>query len=74
MTDILFWAKVLTASVLDARKFTLSIFNLQRTAGLMASARFERVSVRDSLEGHDAVNAICPEDAELPLVITAKVD
>jgi hypothetical protein len=74
MTVILFCAKALRASVLDARKFTLSIFFYLEEQRVMASAQFERVSVRDFLEGHDAVNAICAENAELALVITAKVD
>ena len=74
MMDILFFAKALRSSVLDARKFILSIFNFLEKGQLLASARFERISVRDSLEGHDAVNAICPKNAEFALVITAKVD
>ena len=87
--DILFFAKALRSSVLDARKFTLLIFFYLEDGGLVASAQLERVLVLYQgiwgtqtcctfrpglLEGHHAVNAICPEDAELALVITAKVD
>jgi hypothetical protein len=43
--DILFFAKVLRATVLGARKFILSIFLFLENGGLMASARFERVSI-----------------------------
>jgi hypothetical protein len=68
--------------------YTFDFFYLE-DGGLVASAQLERVLVLYQgiwgtqtcctfrpglLEGHHAVNAICPEDAELALVITAKVD
>jgi hypothetical protein len=34
----------------------------------------QRFAGNVGLKRHDPVNTICPEDAELPLVVTAKVD